>query len=225
MYAAAVSACSRGIRGDEPSPGRSARPPPLATPLPRPAPTALTIRATVFMPPDYAAYYAAAVPLAEYIAGAEKNKAFWEAVYRGARVGEEAAARAAALPAPLHLLVISEDWCGDAVNSVPVLARLAELAPARLDLRVLARDAHPALMDAHLTDGSRSIPIVIALDGAFAPLGAWGPRPRELQQWVRGPGQALDKEARYKEVRRWYARDRGRAVVSEVLDVLERAPR
>lgn len=173
------------------------------------------------MPLHYAAYHAAAVPLAEYIAGAQKNKALWEAVYRGARVDDAAAARAAALPAPRHLLVISEDWCGDAVNSVPVLARLAELAPARLDLRVLARDAHPALMDAHLTNGSRSIPIVIGLDEAFAALGAWGPRPRELQAWVLGPGQALDKEARYKEVRRWYARDRGRAVVDEVLGVLE----
>ena len=176
-------------------------------------------------PPDYAAYHAAAVPLAEYIAGARKNKAFWEAVYRGARVEDVAAARAAALPGPRHLLVISEDWCGDAVNSVPVLARLAELVPGRLDLRVLARDAHPALMDAHLTNGTRAIPIVLALDGAFGVLGAWGPRPRELQEWVRGPGQALDKEARYKEVRRWYARDRGRTVVSEVLDVLGRDSR
>jgi hypothetical protein len=177
------------------------------------------------MPLDYAAYYAAAVPLADYIAGAQKNRELWAGVYRGARVDEAAAARGAALPAPRHLLVMSEDWCGDAVNSVPVVARLAELAPARLDLRVLARDAHPALMDAHLVNGARSIPIVLALDPAFALLGAWGPRPRELQAWVLGPGQALDKEARYKEVRRWYARDRGRAVVSEVLELLEGEPR
>lgn len=178
------------------------------------------------MPLDYAAYHAAAVPLAEYIAGAQKNRELWAAVYRGARVDEAAAARAAALPEPRHLLVISEDWCGDAVNSVPVVARLAELAPARLHLRVLARDAHPALMDAHLVNGARSIPIVLALDAAFALLGAWGPRPRELQAWVLGPaGQALDKEARYKEVRRWYARDRGRAIIDEVLELLEGAPR
>ena len=176
------------------------------------------------MPLDYAAYYAAAVPLADYVAGAKKNKELWEAVYRGARVENAALARAAALPTPRHLLVISEDWCGDAVNSVPIVARLADLTPG-LDLRVLARDEHPALMDAHLTNGARSIPIVVALDAHFAPLGAWGPRPRELQQWVLGPGQALEKEARYREVRRWYARDRGRAVVDEVLEVLAGAPR
>ncbi|CAA9332976.1 MAG: hypothetical protein AVDCRST_MAG11-2563 [uncultured Gemmatimonadaceae bacterium] len=176
-------------------------------------------------PPDYAAYFAAGVPLDQAIAAAQKNKELWEAVYRGARVEPAALERAAALPGPRHLLAISEDWCGDAVNSLPVVARLAEATPG-LALRVLARDAHPALMDAHLTDGARSIPIVVALDAGFAPLGAWGPRPAELQRWALGPGRALDKAERYKEIRRWYARDRGRTIVRELLDVLEgTAPR
>ena len=174
--------------------------------------------------PDYAAHFAAAVAFAEAIAAARTNKALWEAVYRGARVPPEALARAAALAGPRRLLAISEDWCGDAVNSLPIIARLAEATPG-LALRVLARDEHPALMDAHLTNGARSIPVVVALDGDFAPLGAWGPRPAELQRWALGPGRALDKAERYKEIRRWYARDRGRTVVSEVLDVLERVPR
>ena len=172
-------------------------------------------------PADYAAYFALGVPLAQAIADARTNQALWAAVYRGARAEPAALDRAAALPGPRRLLAISEDWCGDAVNSLPYIARLAEAAPG-LALRVLARDEHPALMDAHLTDGARSIPIVLALDGAWSLLGAWGPRPAELQRWVLGPGRALDKAERYKEIRRWYARDRGRAIASEVLDVLER---
>jgi hypothetical protein len=173
----------------------------------------------VLRPADYEAYYAAGLTLADYIARAQKNKELWEAVYRGARVEPAALDRAAALPGPRRLLVISEDWCGDAVNSVPVVARLADLTPG-LDLRVLARDEHPALMDAHLTNGARSIPIVIALDADHTPLGAWGPRPAALQRWVLGEGQALEKAERYKEVRRWYARDRGRTVVDEVLGAM-----
>jgi hypothetical protein len=172
---------------------------------------------------EYAAYYATGVTLADYIARAQKNKELWEGVYRGARVDPEALARAAALPGPRRLLVISEDWCGDAVNTVPVVARLADLAPG-LELRVLARDEHPALMDAHLTNGARSIPIVIALDADHALLGSWGPRPAALQRWVLGEGRALDKVERYKEVRRWYARDRGRTVVEEVLGVIGAVP-
>jgi hypothetical protein len=174
------------------------------------------------MPPiDYASHFAAALPLAEYIARARKNKELWEAVYRTARVDPDALIRAGALPGPVHLLALSEDWCGDAVNAVPVVARLADLSPA-LELRVLARDEHPDLMNAHLTNGTRSIPVVIALDAHYAELGWWGPRPAELQRWVLGPGRALPKDERYREVRRWYARDRGRAVLDEVLGILER---
>ena len=170
---------------------------------------------------DYAARFAAALPLERYIAGARKNQELWGAVYRNARVDDDAVARAAAVPGPVRLLVLSEDWCGDAVNSVPVVARLAELAP-NLELRVLARDEHPDLMDAHLTSGARSIPVVIALDAAYAELGWWGPRPAELQRWVLGEGKALPPDEKYREVRRWYARDRGRTVVRELVDLLER---
>ena len=38
-----------------------------------------------------------------------------------------------------------------------------------------------------------------------------------------GPGQALEKGERYRQVRTWYARDRGRATIDEVLTVIERA--
>ena len=106
------------------------------------------------------------------------------------------------------------------MNAVPYLARRAELAP-NLDLRVLPRDQNLDLMDAHLTGGARSIPVVLVYDDAFAEHGWWGPRPSELQAWVMGPGQALEKEARYKEVRTWYARDRGRSTLGEFVALLE----
>ena len=104
---------------------------------------------------------------------------------------------------------------------VPIVARLAELAP-NVDLRVLARDQNLDLMDAHLTGTSRSIPVVIALDEEFNERGWWGPRPAALQQWVLGPGQALDKDARYREIRSWYARDKGRTTLEEVVGMMER---
>lgn len=162
----------------------------------------------------------AAPTLDAFLPTAEKNADLWRATVRLAKVPDEVVARVAALGGRYHLLVLSEDWCGDAVNSVPYAARLAELAP-NLDLRVLPRDQNLDLMDAHLTNGSRSIPVVLVYDDAFAELGWWGPRPSELQAWVLGPGQALDKEARYKEVRTWYARDRGRSTLAELVALLE----
>ncbi|HEU4719931.1 MAG TPA: thioredoxin family protein [Gemmatimonadaceae bacterium] len=166
--------------------------------------------------------YRAAPDFLAMLAAARKNSELWAAMWRHARVDDEFVRRVAALPGRWHLLVLSEDWCGDAVNTVPVVAKLVERSP-NLDLRVLGRDDNPDLMSAHLTNGSRSIPVVIALDEAFEEQGWWGPRPTVLQRWVSGQGQLLEKTARYREARTWYARDHGRTTLEEVVAMLERA--
>ena len=106
--------------------------------------------------------YLAAPDFSAMLAAAQKNVELWAAMWRHAKVDDGFVRRAAALPGAWHLLVLSEDWCGDAVNTVPVVAKLAERAP-NTDLRVLGRDDNPDLIDAHLTGSSRSIPVVIAL--------------------------------------------------------------
>lgn len=151
-------------------------------------------------------------------AAAGDHRPLWENVYRLARVPDWARHPIAAGEVR-HLLVLSEDWCGDAVNTVPVLARWAQQVPG-LSLRILRRDEHPDVMDRYLTNGSRSIPIVIALDLDFRELGVWGPRPRELQAWVMANKDTMPKDQRYKEVRRWYARDRGESTIREVMEAM-----
>ena len=105
-----------------------------------------------------AARWQAAPTFEEWLPTAQKNADLWQAVYRRATVPDDLVARAAALGGPWHLLVLSEDWCGDAVNSVPLVQRLVERVPG-LDLRILGRDANPDIMDAHLTGRSRSVPV------------------------------------------------------------------
>jgi hypothetical protein len=166
--------------------------------------------------------YLGAPEFEEMLATATENAELWAAVWRRATVAEEYVRRVAGLGGAWHLLVLSEDWCGDAVNVVPVVAKLAELSP-NLDLRVLARDENLDLMDAHLTGTARSIPVVIALDDEFREQGWWGPRPADLQAWVLGAGRALGKDERYRQVRAWYARDRGTTTLEEVVAMLERA--
>lgn len=166
--------------------------------------------------------YAAAQTFPDFLATVQKNADLWRGVAARVRVPAEIVERVEALGGPWHLLVLSEDWCGDAVNTVPVVARLAELA-ANVDLRLLPRDQNPDVMDAHLTGSSRSIPVVILLDDQWRERGWWGPRPAELQRWVLGPGQALEKGERYRETRRWYARDAGATTLAEVVALIERA--
>jgi hypothetical protein len=141
----------------------------------------------------------------------------WRGIYKLARIPEWATA---AVPSQTErkLLVIAEDWCGDASNTVPIIARLVDQIPG-LDLRIIMRDKYPEVMDRYLTNGSRSIPIVIALDEHFGELGHWGPRPSELQAWVMANRGILPKSELYPKVRQWYARDRGETTIREVLGV------
>ena len=158
----------------------------------------------------------------DMLAGAQKNAELWAGVWRRAAAPDTLIDRVNALPGAWHLLVLSADWCGDAVNTLPAIARLAQQS-ANTDLRVLERDVNVDLMDAHLTGTSRSIPVVMVLDGDFVERGWWGPRPYELQRWVLNEGQALEKSERYKHVRGWYARDRALTTLEEVVSLMERA--
>jgi hypothetical protein len=151
-----------------------------------------------------------------FVASSKEHCSLWTGVYKLARVPEWALA---AVPQGVErkLLVIAEDWCGDASNTVPIVAKLAASVPG-LVLRVILRDTNPEVMDQYLTNGSRSIPIVIALDEKFQEVGHWGPRPTELQAWVMANRGTMPKSELYPQVRKWYARDRGETTLREVLE-------
>lgn len=172
---------------------------------------------------DFQALWAEALPFHEFVTAAQpEHRGLWEGLYRIARVPEDLA-RPLALEAPRKLLVIAADWCGDASNTIPAVARWVERQPG-LALRIVDRDTHPALMDRYLTSGARAIPIVIVLDPRFQPLGHWGPRPAELQAWVMANKDRLPKDERYKVIRTWYARDRGFTAIRDIAALVSRAP-
>src|SRR5690242_17445398 len=133
--------------------------------------------------PDFRELWDQALPYDAFVAASDlKHRGLWDGLYRLART--PAWALAAVPPdSGIKLLVLAEDWCGDASNSIPVLAKLTDRISG-LELRIIRRDEHLDVMDRYLTNGSRSIPVVIVLDRDFQELGHWGPRPRVLQDWV-----------------------------------------
>lgn len=158
----------------------------------------------------------------EFVARPKKYSELWDALYKRAQVPEEILKRARMLRQPWHLLALSEDWCGDSINTLPLIAKLLDALPTA-DMRIVGRDANPDLMASHLTGISRSIPVIILLDNAYVEQAWWGPRPRPLQEWVIREGLALPKDERYREVRTWYARDHGLTTLNELLDMIEGA--
>ena len=166
---------------------------------------------------DLQALWEQALPYDRFVAEGDQHRGLWEGIYRLVRLPEWVY-QAVPPGTCRRLLVIAEDWCGDASSTVPILARFADAVPG-MSLRVLRRDEHPALMDRYLTNGSRSIPIVIVLDESYRELGHWGPRPTVLQAWVLANRPVVPKAELYPQIRKWYARDRGETTLREVLAV------
>jgi hypothetical protein len=134
----------------------------------------------------------------------------------------DAVTRAAqAVASPQHWLVLTEAWCGDAAQSVSVMARIAALNP-RISLRYILRDEHLNVMDAYLTNGGRSIPKLIVLNEHFAELGTWGPRPTALQQLVLQwkAGAATTGRDWHADVQRWYNQDKTQSLQAEFTALL-----
>lgn len=133
---------------------------------------------------------------------------------------------------PQRWLVITETWCGDAAQILPVLQKMSEQSPA-IEMEVIWRDEYPELMNQHLTNGSRAIPKLICLDADGAVLGDWGPRPREAQAMVMNNkdvmakiADAAERSAQYNEaqieLQKWYNKDKGEAVQLEMLVEVEK---
>ncbi|MEP5613068.1 MAG: thioredoxin family protein [Cyclobacteriaceae bacterium] len=119
-------------------------------------------------------------------------------------------------------LLITESWCGDAANSVPVIAKLADQSK-NADLRIVMRDENTDLIDQFLTRGGRSIPKLIVLDSKKEALFTWGPRPVEAQKLYDSWKNSEEKKP-YKEfqvdLQKWYNQDGGASLQRELLDLL-----
>ncbi|WP_048919264.1 thioredoxin family protein [Rufibacter radiotolerans] len=111
------------------------------------------------------------------------NLAIMERTYQSP-LNQDLVEQVQSLPQPQLWLVLTEAWCGDAAIHVPVLAAIAEQS-THITLRTILRTEQPQVMDAYLTNGGKSIPKLIALHAdTLQPLGSWGPRPKELQDYV-----------------------------------------
>ena len=119
---------------------------------------------------------------------------------------------------PQTWLVLTEAWCGDAAQSLPVMRMLAQLNPL-IDLRLLLRDENPGLIDQYLTNGvSRSIPKLIALDTTTRQeLFTWGPRPTVLQEsFGRMRAEGMSYDLIKEELQRWYNKDKTVSIQMEI---------
>lgn len=125
----------------------------------------------------------------------------------------------------IKLKIITEPWCGDAAQLVPVLAGLAELSD-NFETEIVLRDENEELINRHLTNGGKSIPIAVIIDAETDEvLGHWGPRPIIPQQMVMDY-MAKPENERFsygdfvQEMQQWYNRDKTASIQNEFIQKL-----
>ena len=117
------------------------------------------------------------------------------------------------------ILIISEAWCGDASQVIPVVVKFFE----QFEVKISYRDQEPSLIENYLTNGGKSIPIVIFLDEDFNEIAHWGPRPKhgtELLNKHKANPEEFTKEKFYVELQTYYAKNRGFDTIEELLELL-----
>lgn len=119
-------------------------------------------------------------------------------------------------------LILTEGWCPDSAQNIPVLVKMAQLNE-NITLKLLLRDENPEIMNKYLTNGARSIPKFICLKtDTLAEIGTWGPRPAVLQQMVMDhkKNPVIDNKSFNESVQAWYAKDKGRHLQAEFEELL-----
>ena len=118
-------------------------------------------------------------------------------------------------------LVLSEGWCGDAAQTLPIINKIANESD-QIDLRIVFRDENEELMNQFLTNGGKSIPKLIALNDANDVIGSWGPRPTTATNMVneyKEKNGALDDEFK-RDLQVWYNKDKGKNTQKDLLKLL-----
>lgn len=144
-----------------------------------------------------------------------------ERIYKTVVITDELADKVKAISEKQTWICITEGWCGDAAQSLPLFARLAELN-SNITLKMVLRDENLDLMDRYLTNGGRAIPVVIALQDGKE-LWKWGPRPASLQVLVDEFKQnpTVTFEELKTQLHSWYAKNKTVDQQNELLKLIK----
>lgn len=142
----------------------------------------------------------------------------WEKKFE---LGDKLKEKLNAVQKPQTWVVLTEAWCGDAAQNMPLL-HLAAQGSEKINFIVLLRDENTEIMNDYLTNGGMSIPKLIIFEDEKE-LGTWGPRPAPLQQMVMD-NKHSENPMSYDEfsvvVQKWYNSDKGATFQEEILELI-----
>jgi thiol-disulfide isomerase/thioredoxin len=120
-------------------------------------------------------------------------------------------------------LVLSESWCGDAAQILPIINKMVHFSE-KIELSIIFRDENPELMNKYLTNGGRSIPKLLILNKSTLEVVAdWGPRPEQAVQLIvdyKAKFGIIDEKVK-EELQMWYLHDKGISTQNEIIELLK----
>ena len=133
--------------------------------------------------------------LSEFIAGMDHNQAAMRRRQVEVKLAPDDWRYFNQINRPIHVSVMTEDWCGDSLMNLPILARIVEAAP-QMDLRIFVRSEAAELNNHYAELGITQIPIVTFLDLNFNEIGTWVERSqaahRKLEEWIAAHPEVME---------------------------------
>jgi thiol-disulfide isomerase/thioredoxin len=136
-------------------------------------------------------------------------------------LSQEIISKTMALEEPQTWLILTESWCGDAAQTIPIINKIAN-ENSNINFKIVLRDENLELMDEFLTGGGRSIPKLVAMDKDNNVLNSWGPRPTIATKMVEDykvENGSLDPQFK-KILQVWYNKDKGKSVQNDFIKFL-----
>ena len=120
-------------------------------------------------------------------------------------------------------LVISEGWCGDAAQLLPIFNKLALESDKKIELKIVLRDENEDVMNHFLTNKAKAIPKLIVIEKATAEVRAnWGPRPKGATDLIvnyKKEFGGVDETAK-SNLQLWYLHDKGVSTQNEIMEMM-----
>lgn len=138
------------------------------------------------------------------------------------KVSEENSQKLKSLKREYIWLVLSEGWCGDSAQILPIINKM-DLESDKVELKIVFRDDNDELMNFFLTNNSKSIPKLVIIDkDTGSVVNSWGPRPMGATQLIKDYKKefgVVDEKAKA-DLQMWYLHDKGLSTQNEIIELL-----
>ena len=138
------------------------------------------------------------------------------------KITEEAVKKINDFDKKVTWLVLTESWCGDAAQTMPMMNKVAEHND-NISFKVILRDENLDVINRFLTNNTMSIPKLVMVEDATGEiLGDWGSRPKIASQMVidyKNEHGMLTLEFK-EDLQIWYNKDKGQSTLRDLMELL-----